>query len=63
MTYDEVLWSGEARQKVPGLNLCQASNDGNEFLRSGWTRCQGLEIHAAKMHVDSQNTRRKHLLY
>lgn len=48
---------GEARQKVPGLNLCQTSNDGNEFLRLGWTLCQGLQIHAVKiLHEDSRYT-------
>lgn len=47
---------GEARQKVPGLNLCQTSNDGNEFLRLAYTLCQGPEIHAVKiLHVDAKH--------
>lgn len=41
---DDLWWSivvWDARQKVPGLNLCQTSSDGNEFLRLAWTLCQG----------------------
>lgn len=36
--------------------MCQTGNDGNEFLRLVWTRCQGFEIHAPKiLHVDSKD--------
>lgn len=53
---DDLWWSiavWEARQKAPGLHLSQTSYDGNEFLRLGWTPCQGLKIHAMKtLHVD-----------
>lgn len=59
---DDLWWSivvWEARHKVPALNLCQSSNDGNEFLRLSWPQCQGPEIHAAEMlHVDSKRTLR-----
>lgn len=33
-----------------------ASNDGNKFLRLGWTWCQDLEIYAVMKHVDSKDT-------
>ena len=58
MTYDEVLWSERQVQKVPGLNLCQTSNDGNEYLRLGEALAAKVpKIHAVKiLRVDSKRT-------
>lgn len=55
MTYDEVLWSERQDRKYQDLICVRLAM--MVMNSCGWTRCQGLKIHAVKiLHVDSKHT-------